>query len=232
MPTTDNVKIAEALSRRDSGTIESLYRTHQNGLIRFLTALTRNRDLAEDLTQETWLRVVERGSLHPGDRNFETCLFTVARQAAIDTWRRWDNRVSRSNRDEGSPRRDSLACDRPWPQQLAGTAEMSRRSGIAAGHLPVRLRAVVRLRVEDDPGLEQATERARIAASPCCASGWPPDCFFSAPETASARESADRAGARSTNGPMWAKATSPGGHPARRKRSRHSRDFSFSPSIA
>jgi RNA polymerase sigma-70 factor, ECF subfamily len=57
-------------------------------LMRYLTALTGERESAEDLFQDTWVHVVERiGRYDPG-RPFAPWLFRVARNLAYDHLRR------------------------------------------------------------------------------------------------------------------------------------------------
>ena len=46
------------------------------------------RDGVDDLVQETWLRVLERGSSYDGHSRFEPWLFRVARNIAVDAMRK------------------------------------------------------------------------------------------------------------------------------------------------
>ena len=42
---------------------------------------------ADDLFQQTWLRVMEKIGRYDARRNFESWLFSVAHNLAIDAWR-------------------------------------------------------------------------------------------------------------------------------------------------
>jgi len=59
--------------------------------------LTSNAALAEDLFQETWIRVLERGHQYDGKFKFEAWLFTIARNLVID-WQRQKKAVSLAGR--------------------------------------------------------------------------------------------------------------------------------------
>ena len=50
-------------------------------------ALSRRRDVAEDLLEETWLRLVTTAPRLADDTCLGAWLFTVARNLAIDEWR-------------------------------------------------------------------------------------------------------------------------------------------------
>jgi len=87
-PATEAKEIAEGLRRRDIATIHKLVERYQYRLTRYLLYLTGRQDLAEDLFQETWLRVLERGAQFDESSRFEPWLFTIARNLTIDYFRR------------------------------------------------------------------------------------------------------------------------------------------------
>src|SRR5438477_12837645 len=60
----------------------------QHRLVRYLLYLTGRRDYAEDLAQETWIRVLQRGSQYNGRQRFDPWLFAIARNLAIDYLRK------------------------------------------------------------------------------------------------------------------------------------------------
>ncbi|HKW76618.1 MAG TPA: sigma factor, partial [Terriglobales bacterium] len=57
----ENAEIARGLRRHDADLLDRLIEQYQHRLLRFLIYLTGSRETAEDLFQETWLRVLERG---------------------------------------------------------------------------------------------------------------------------------------------------------------------------
>ncbi len=85
---TANAEIAASLRAGDPALIDRLIVEYQHRLLRYLLFLTGNRDLAEDLFQETWMRVLLRGAQFNGSARFDTWLFTIARNLLIDVRRR------------------------------------------------------------------------------------------------------------------------------------------------
>src|SRR5580704_9366367 len=84
----ENTEIARGLQRRDPDLLDRLIEKYQHRLLRYLVYLTGRRDLAEDIFQETWVRVLERGRQYDGRHEFSTWLFTIARNQFIDHTRR------------------------------------------------------------------------------------------------------------------------------------------------
>ncbi|MGB6111124.1 MAG: sigma-70 family RNA polymerase sigma factor, partial [Acidobacteriaceae bacterium] len=98
-----NAEIVVALRRHDPEMMEQLIERYQHRLFRYLLFLVGNRDLAQDLFQETWLRVLERGSQFSGRSRFETWMFAIARNLMIDHTRK---RVTLSLDDVTDPEND------------------------------------------------------------------------------------------------------------------------------
>src|SRR6185436_16613183 len=80
--------IAIALRHRDPEFIDQLVSRFHYRLLRYLVYLTSRREQAEDLVQETWMRVLERAGQYNGRSRFEPWLFSIARNLAIDDLRR------------------------------------------------------------------------------------------------------------------------------------------------
>ena len=72
----------------DLDALSALLTRYQNRLYRYLLRLVREPAEAEDLFQQTWLRVAEKIRQYDPQRNFEAWLFTLARNLAIDHLRR------------------------------------------------------------------------------------------------------------------------------------------------
>src|SRR5438309_11432286 len=80
--------IARGLRRRDPDLLDRLIEQYQHRLLRYLVSLTADRAVAEDLFQETWMRVLERGHQYDGRHEFSTWLYAVARNLTIDYLRK------------------------------------------------------------------------------------------------------------------------------------------------
>ena len=85
---TDDANHFAGPPRRDPDLLDQLIEQYQHRLFRYLLFLTGNPALAEDFFQETWIRVLERGDQYNGKSKFESWLFAIARNLAIDVSRR------------------------------------------------------------------------------------------------------------------------------------------------
>src|SRR5580658_403260 len=85
---TEARRIARGLGRKDMALINQLVERYQYRLVRYLLYVTASRERVEDLVQETWLRVLDRGGQFDGRSRFETWLFSIARNLAIDDLRK------------------------------------------------------------------------------------------------------------------------------------------------
>ena len=83
-PEPDTLRAAMAC---DTAAFEELVRLYQAPVWRFLRHLVGDADLAEDLTQETFLRAYRQLSRFRSRSKFSTWLFQIARNAAVDAQR-------------------------------------------------------------------------------------------------------------------------------------------------
>lgn len=123
----------------DTRAFTELYERHGAALLTFLTRLTGDRRLGEDLLQETFIRVFRsRDSYEPTGR-FRALLFTIARLLVID-WRRRQNATwledSEALETAEAPER---AEDRAEARDLAERVEAALR------RLPASQREIVLL---------------------------------------------------------------------------------------
>jgi len=141
--------IARGLRRRDPDLLDRLIEQYQHRLLRYLVYLSGNRELAEDLFQETWIRVLERGHQYDGRHEFSTWLYAVARNLTIDYWRK-KNPVSVDwlTEDEESARFEP-ADTRPLAWELIALHEQAKRISVALVGIPAEYREVIVLRFQD-----------------------------------------------------------------------------------
>src|SRR5580700_218089 len=85
---SDTQRIARGLRQRDVTLLHALVEQYQYRLVRYLIYLMGRHDEVDDLVQETWLRVLERGRSYDGRSRFEPWLFAIARNLTIDHMRR------------------------------------------------------------------------------------------------------------------------------------------------
>ncbi|MHB1938294.1 MAG: RNA polymerase sigma factor [Acidobacteriaceae bacterium] len=158
-----NAEIVVALRRHDPDMIEQLIERYQHRLFRYLLFLVGNRDLAQDLFQETWLRVLERGSQYSGRSRFETWMFAIARNLMIDHTRKRVTVSLDEVTDPDSDRPMEIAADLPSPFDHFQSGERAARIGHALLALHPLYREVLVLRFHEEMSLE---EIAQISSAP------------------------------------------------------------------
>lgn len=71
-------------SQGDTSAFESLYQKHKGGLYRYFVRQIGDLQLAEDLYQETWGRVIKAASSYETSAKFTTWLYRIAHNLLID----------------------------------------------------------------------------------------------------------------------------------------------------
>lgn len=156
----DDTALVTRLKRGDDDAFDEIYARYRARLFSFLARLTQQRDLAEDLLQETWMRLARNADRLRDDTDLGAWLFTVARNLHRShvRWlvvdldrRRWLQRT----RDEG--------IENTSPFDLTATGELQRRLERALALLPIKHREVVLLVAVEQLSHEQAARVLRIA---------------------------------------------------------------------
>lgn len=157
-------ELARGLRRRDPELLDHLIEQYHYRLFRYLQSLAGNKEMAEDLFQETWIRVLERGHQYNEKWKFGTWLFTIARHLFVDYLRR-KNPAATSTLDEPdqTPALAETPSDTPSPFDLQIQREESGRVASALELLAASYREVLVLRFQEDLSLE---EIADVVAAP------------------------------------------------------------------
>src|SRR5215469_15240808 len=147
--------IARGLRRRDPDLLDRLIEQYQHRLLRYLLYLSGNRELAEDLFQETWIRVLERGHQYDGRHEFCTWLYAVARNLTIDYLRKknpisLDGLMEKENTAPFEP-----ADERPLAWEVMAQHEQAERISAALVTIPAEYRETVVLRFQEGLALDE-----------------------------------------------------------------------------
>lgn len=163
---TDTQQIARGLRHRDVALLNALVAQYQYRLVRYLIYLLGSRDPVDDLVQETWLRVLERGRTYDGRSRFEPWLFTIARNLAIDSMRKRRIFSLDSNDDDDPEHRAAsfspISTDPSPFEQAARTEDAHRLAQSLASLEPIYREALV-LRFQEDLSLQ---EMAKVVGAP------------------------------------------------------------------
>ena len=156
---TETAKIARGLRGRDMELLADLVERCQHRLVRYLLYLTGRRESAEDLAQETWIRVLQRGSQYNGRQRFDPWLFAIARNLAIDYLRKKRKVVQPDDHDAVL----LLPSSGPSPFEAAARSEDAIRLAGQLQILSPLYREALLLRFQEELSL---AEIAQVVGAP------------------------------------------------------------------
>jgi RNA polymerase sigma-70 factor (ECF subfamily) len=165
----ESLAVAHGLKHQKAGLLDELIVRYQHRLLRYLLFLTGNRETAEDLFQEVWMRVLVRGGQFNGRARFETWLFTIARNLVIDQ-RRKRTMNSLDELIDGATDDDRAMCfevaaDDPTPFDRVSNLEDREKIAAALLELDTLHREVLVLRFHEELSLEEIAKVTRAPLS-------------------------------------------------------------------
>jgi RNA polymerase sigma-70 factor (ECF subfamily) len=155
----------ERLRKGDVDALSALISQYQHRLYRYLLRLVREPAAADDLFQQTWLRVMEKIGRYDARRNFEPWLFSVAHNLAVDFWRAKRVDSLDTTADSADPLGEWVPA--AGPDALERLLDFEQGAVLAAcmNDLPVIHREVLTLRFEEDMKLEEIAEVSGVPLS-------------------------------------------------------------------
>jgi RNA polymerase sigma-70 factor (ECF subfamily) len=88
MADVDDGELMVRYAGGDMPAFETLYRRHRSALYRYLARHTRDPEIANDLFQEVWSKVIASRARYEPRAKFSTFLYRVAHNCFIDHYRR------------------------------------------------------------------------------------------------------------------------------------------------
>lgn len=153
---TDVETIAEAAgdealmqryARGDADAFEVLFRRYRRILLGYLVRQLRDRGQAEELYQETWMRVIRARDSYRQSAAFRAWLFTIAHNLVLDQHRRSGRRAELTSVDVDA-HMEEVASIEPGPEAHWSGSEDSARLLRQIRTLPFAQRDVILLRLE------------------------------------------------------------------------------------
>jgi RNA polymerase sigma-70 factor (ECF subfamily) len=133
-------ELVPRLRNGDLRAFDAVFAAHRASIFGYLLRMSRRRELAEELLQETFLRLARHAPRLRDDTNVRAWLFTVARNLWI-SHRRWawldGERLAELAR--------GVVFGEPGPDALAEAAQAGRRVETALAKLPETYREVLLL---------------------------------------------------------------------------------------
>ncbi len=162
----------------DAAAFEVVLRRYQRPLFNFILRSVRERDRAEELLQDVFLKVIQKSAEFQGNSKFSTWLYTIARNLCIDTSRKMVFRRHRSldaplkaEEAEGATLLDRVASGTPEADRTAIGQDLQARIAAAVDDLPEEQREVFLMRelqnmafkdIADVVGVPENTVKSRM----------------------------------------------------------------------
>src|SRR5262249_31078725 len=124
MASDDERLLVARIRAGDTAAFDEVYEAYRPRVFAFLLRMTRNRTVAEDLLDETWLRLVRHAARLLPDTRLGPWLFTVARNLY------WSQRRDALVEESSAAELLTLwPSPTPWPSpfDLAAAGELTRR---------------------------------------------------------------------------------------------------------
>ncbi|WP_066050637.1 RNA polymerase sigma factor [Robertmurraya korlensis] len=133
--------------------ISSIYKHYYLDVFRFLVCFSGSQQDAEDMTQEVFIRVLNNLKNFDCTRNLKAWIFTIARNVAVDTYRR---KRFTSIFKEGFFKK--LESKEKGPNEKLEDAETVSQIHLAISNLKPQFRAVVILRGINEFSIKETAE--------------------------------------------------------------------------
>ena len=165
----ESLAVSAGLKRQDAGLLDELIVRYQHRLMRYLLYLAGNREMAEDIFQEVWMRVLVRGAQFNGKARFDTWLFAIARNLVIDHRRKRTmsslDEMFETGSDDDRPMSVEVADSQPTPFDSFSSIEDREHIATALLQLDTLYREVLVLRFHEELTLDEIAKVTRAPLS-------------------------------------------------------------------
>lgn len=164
-----------AYAAGDLRAFETLLVRYESRVYNVVLRMVKQPSTAEELTQDAFLKIIQRSSEFRGQSKFSTWLFTIARNLCIDHIRKMRHRRHRSLdapvHEEGGDMHERVAAQEPQVDRQAIRGQMQAAMEAAVAALPDDQREVFVLRqVQNMPfkdiaemvGITENTAKSRM----------------------------------------------------------------------
>lgn len=163
LPQADDATLMLRYRDGDVRAFEILYQRYKGPLYRYLTRLCRNSEAVNDIYQDVWSKVIASRDRYEVRAQFNTFLYRIAHNAAIDHFRR-SGRTPEDRAEDAAELEDQLPAS-PDAQPESQAAQMEVRASFqrALAQLPAEQRDVFLLYEETGLSLEQIGQVTGVA---------------------------------------------------------------------
>jgi len=137
---TDNALMARVRAG-DLAKLAVLFDRHHRALFRYFVAMNRNRELAEDLVQDVFFRMLRYRNSYDSAQSFTAWMYQIARRAGLD--RAQKHRAEVTGIDEFTTGRAEPVSPAPGPEESASHVQNLALLKRALDQLPPDKREVL-----------------------------------------------------------------------------------------
>ncbi len=162
-----DVRLMLAFRKGDESALSDLYRRWAGPLLRYLERMMKENATAEELVQETFIRVHGARDRYSPDARFSTWLFRIARNLALNELDRAHRRMPHHSTDvsethDGSRESNrpalSLVSNEPGAEEIVDARRTSNEMEAHLAKLPERQRSALWLAAVEGHSYEEIAE--------------------------------------------------------------------------
>jgi RNA polymerase sigma-70 factor, ECF subfamily len=152
-------KLIDIFLAGEEPAFSELVKKYLKPVYNFIFRLVYDRDSAEDLTQETFLKAWKNMKRFDPDKSFKTWLFTIAKNTAFDYLKK-KKEIPFSNftDEEGENWLENIADENFLPDELLELKNISEELDAILEKLPWHYRAILILHYKEDFSLHEIAE--------------------------------------------------------------------------
>lgn len=139
----------------DAGAFEELYGRHRGGVFRYVLRQVGLRSAAEDVFQETWMKLISARARYRVEARFATFLYHVARNCVVDYFRRKTPLQLISLDDDPDEAIQAAGPERDQPERALALRQSAAKLLNALALLPSEQREAFLLHEEGGLTLEE-----------------------------------------------------------------------------
>jgi len=147
----------------DAQAFEQLYQRHKGALYRYLMRMCHHQETANDLFQEVWGKVIASRERYEPRAQFNTFLFHIAHNCAVDHFRRAERQQAGRMQDVTELEDELAGADVERPDARAVQSQVRDAFVAALQQLPAEQRNVFVLYEESGLSLEEIGQATGVA---------------------------------------------------------------------
>ncbi|MDJ0866028.1 MAG: sigma-70 family RNA polymerase sigma factor [Myxococcota bacterium] len=139
----EDVRLMLALREGDESAFDALFRRWAGPLLRYLERMVRNTATAEELVQESFLRLYRARERYQPEARFSTWLYTIATRLALNELRRPRHHSPHRSTDDEAEGAIALRAEQASPDAVAHARRVGDEVERVLASLPERQRAAL-----------------------------------------------------------------------------------------